>query len=223
MGGMVMKTIEEVAFDCEIAKKRERLLQNRREMLRIYRMMSDLTLHKNVAQYVYYLNNNLYFLKKKNSLTQQEGKEYLQGQLYLILMNLLQDDPYVKMYCELKKEYDRMERECREYYQTIQTPFREGLKETDLPNIFVYQGMLDSDSQLKLSRHIILGELHEVYKSTPNIVIHPVKELSSKKTFKHFYNHVSFHYLEQMSQDFCSDVKTKKLGGVIIREGEDFL
>ena len=212
-----MKSIERVVLECDIAKKRERMIQNQKDMLMVKNMMSHLTLHKNVAQYAYCLDYDDYYRKKKE-LTPEEEKKCYEGR---IQMALLVDDPHVTVYRELKDEYDRMERECREYYQTIQIPFREALKDTDLPNIFVYQGMLDRKSKLKLSRHIILGELHEAYKSTPSIVIYPVKDLYSKREFRHFYNHVSFKYLEQMSQDYRSDVKTKKLGKVIVRYGED--
>ena len=107
--------------------------------------------------------------------------------------------------------------ESQEYYQTINTDFRDALSHIELPNIFLYQGVLDRNQKLKLSRHIILSDACEVYTETPNIVAYPNYEIRSRRNARKFYNQTSFKYLEQLSQDYDFDIKTKKLGKLEIR------
>ena len=209
-----MNRIQSIVEDCGIDYKRKRLEDNKRNMLAIRHMMSKLCFHQEVARYAYDLDYEEYYAKK-GKLTPEEDLKRFKGQ---VEMSLLEDEPNVKAYIDLRDELLRMDRECRDYYHTINVDFREELRKTHLPSLFVYQGVLDKDQNLKLSRHIIAGNVHEAYQETPCTVIYPKDfEISSKRDARHFYSRVSFQYLEQLSQDYDFDPKIKKLGRVDIR------
>lgn len=209
-----MDSIKRIVEDCGIDYKRKRLEDNKRNMLMIRNMMSKLCFHQEVARYAYDLDYEEYYAKK-GKLTPEEDLKRFKGQ---VEMSLLEDEPNVKAYIELRDELLKMDRECRDYYRTINVDFREELRKTHLPNLFVYQGILDSNLNLKLSRHIIFGNVHEANQETPNMVIYPKEgDISSKRDARHFYSRVSFQYLEHVSQDYTFDPKVKKLGRVDIR------
>lgn len=206
------KTVSDIIFECGIDEKRKRLEENQHIMLSLKKSMSDLTFFLPVARYAYLLDYDQYYRSKKD-LTDEEMDKYLDGK---VQMEALEGNVDVMLYKELLREYHEKERECREYFQTINIDFRKGLKEVSLPNIFVFVGNIPN-SDFKLSRHIISGNVHEAYIETPNTVIYPQKDFSSRRKARHFYNTVSFKYLEQLSQDEDFDCKIKRLGRVDIR------
>ena len=126
----------------------------------------------------------------------------------------------IKLFEQEKKQLRikrQMDDERSNYCKCINIDLRNDLRILDLPNIFVFQGYIDRFQKLKVARHIILGEAIQVYKDTPDTIIYPVTELVSKRKFRHFYNRTSFNYLEQLAIDESFDIKTKKLGRIIIK------
>ena len=130
---------------------------------------------------------------------------------------VLEQDKNVLGYKILREEYARLERQNQEYYQAVNKDFPEALRETDLPNIFVYQGMIDRAGKVKLARHIILSDCCEAFTDTSDTIIYPTYEIRSKRNERKFYNPIRWRYLEQLSQDYDFDVKVKKLGNIEIR------
>lgn len=205
-----MRTIQEVIQNSQVNELRLRRDENQKEMLSIKSTMSKLTFHLPVAKYAYCLDYQKYYESKKE-LTPKENKHYLEC---MMQMGVLESDPNVQTYIDLHAEYERLQEECEEYYQAVNVTLREGFRGMQIPDIFVYQGILDAEQNLKVSRHIIANGVHEIYIDTPSLVIHPMGGISSKREARHFYNHVSFHYLEQLCQDGSYDPKVKKLGKI---------
>ncbi len=212
-----MTELKEVVDTCGIGFKRRLKRENERRILDIKYLMSELSVeHHIVSRYAYLLNNNEYYSKKKE-LTPEEEKEFYEGQVEMLL---LENDLNVQIYNALREEILQCEKECKDYYKTINVDFREQLHTIDVPEIYVYQGVSKSDNKLKLSRHIMLGDVEESYYDTPNIVIYPIYDKRSNRATRHFYNDVSFKYLEQLSQDLDFNPKVKKLGRVNITGGK---
>ncbi len=211
-----MVSIKKIVNECEINEKRIRRVENESKMLHLNYLMIKLHIKKNVSEYAYLLDYDEFY-RNKESLTPEEEIKFLGGQIKIAE---LQKDDDVQIYMTLKEEYDRLKQECKEYYQAINIDLRKRLRDTHLPNIFVYQGMFKNDSRLKLSRHIIIPNACEVYEQTPNTVIYPEGIIKSNREARHFYNRVSFKYLEELSKDYTYDPKVKRLGKVRIEEGK---
>ena len=208
-----MEGIREAIEYCGLGDYKKRIESNRREMQLLKKAMSDLSICHSVSTYKYCADLDMQYRRKK-LLTTEDKTQFYDNQMF---MQALMHDDNVKLYVAAYDKYMELERECHSFYKRINLDFRRELEFCDLPNIFVYQGMIDMSKKLKLSRHIIISEMTDQYIDTPNTVIYPEEILTSKRKLRHFYNDVSYRYLEQLIQDEDFDVKVKKLGRVIIK------
>lgn len=197
------KHIKELVNFHEISEKRDRVKQNRLLILRLHRDMSDLKLCRNVCLYAYDLDKLEYCDDLEKSILKEE-------------MRILERDKDVIMYKTLLNHVNRLEEEIKEYYKTINIDLREGLMMLDYPDIFVNQGYVDSTKTDKFARNVVIPGSLIVYDEYDDVLIDSYKELDSKKRKRHFYNQVSFRYLEELSKDYSFDLDGKRLGNVKI-------
>ena len=200
-----MNEIKDIIEYCEIEKKREKLNRNKVLIPHIKRLMSDLCININVSKYAYYKSN----LQSENS--SETEREY-----YLEELNKLSKDKNVLEYIEFEKYLNSLYEEIIDYYRTIQEELRYELLELDTPDIYVLQKSID-DNGYKEAKHIINKDAIVGYKgSFKETLIMPNKINSSKRKNRHFYNQVSFRYLEELSKDCTFDLETKNIGKVKI-------
>ena len=200
-----MNEIKDIIEYCEIEKKREKLNRNKVLIPHIKRLMSDLCININVSKYAYYKSN----LQSENS--SETEREY-----YLEELNKLSNDKNVLEYIEFEKYLNSLYEEIIDYYRTIQEELRYELLELDTPDIYVLQKPID-DNGYKKAKHIINKDAIVGYKgSFKETLIMPNKINSSKRKNRHFYNQVSFRYLEELSKDYTFDLDNKDIGKVKI-------
>jgi len=165
--------------------------------------MSDLSLYWNVSKYIYACDKLKY-------CEEYEKEEYLER------IEKLKDDKEVIAYRELKKHVEKLYDEIRDYYISIQKDLREELLYLDLPEIFVDQGKVIGEANLKEAKHIVVPSTMLFYEddNCDETLVGSYNELNSKRKKRHFYNKVSFRYLEELTKDDSFDIGNKDLGKV---------
>ena len=189
-----MNTIEGIIKDNKILEKKEKILKNKQEITRLKKQMSDLTINRNVAIYAYAV--------QKVNLSEEVHS-------YMEIMKQVSEDPIVQEYKKLQKELMKLEEEIADYYYFIQINLREKLEKLENPNIYTYYGFLDDDPVI---RNIIDAEIIDY--DEDNTIIMPEKEFKSNRKIRHFYNKISFKYLEALAKDNSFEVEGKDLGKV---------
>lgn len=203
-----MKEIKLIVEKLEIPKKKEQLLRNREVALTIKRELSDLCFHPNVARYANNLDN-IY------SMIENIDDESISKLYELCRENeKLETDLHVYQYKELLKVIDTFNEQNSDYYKTIQTSFRDELAKIFSPKIYVYQGKIENNNDLYLD---IVDKSAFISDGTyPNWAISPLFGLESKRKYRHFYNTVSYKYLEGVSNDYSFDLDNKRIGKVFV-------
>ncbi len=198
-----MSDLKELIDALEIKEKRERLKHNKIVILQIKKRMSDLSLYWNVSKYIYACDKLKY-------CEEYEKEDYLER------IKALKDDKEVIAYIELKKHLDKLYDEIRDYYLSVQKDLREELLYYDLPEIFVDQGSVIDGGNLKEAKHIVVPSAMLFYEGNDcgESLVGPYAQLDSKRKKRHFYNKVSFRYLEELTKDDSFDLENKDLGKV---------
>ncbi len=191
-----MNSIEEVIEKTKIKEKQEELIKNKETALKLKIKMSDLKLNYNVALYAY-------------ALEKIEHREELSK--YFPIIEELENDPNVIEYINLTNQLAEVKEKIADYYYFIQINLREKLIDIDYPDIYVYHISYDEE----LLKNIIDDELIEYDEN--NIIIYPPKEIDSNRKNRHFYNKVSFKYLEGLTKDNSFSLDGKRLGKVKIK------
>ena len=191
-----MNSIKEVIEKTKIKEKQEELIKNKETALKLKVKMSDLKLNYNVALYAY-------------ALEKIEHREELSK--YFQIIEELEKDPNVIEYVNLTKQLAEVKEKIADYYYFIQINLREKLIDIDYPDIYVYHISYDEE----LLKNIIDDELIEYDEN--NIIIYPPKEIDSNRKNRHFYNKVSFKYLEGLTKDNSFSLDGKRLGKVKIK------
>ena len=191
-----MNRIEEIVDLYNLKEKREQVLNNKREITHLKKLMSDLKIHRNVA----------IFADAINKIGYGEDIHY-----YLQVIRDLSDDQYVQEYSNLYEQVEILERQIVDYYQNLQISLRNRLSYIENPDIFVYYGTFNDRV---ITKHIVTPELS--FFNEDNTVIFPNKELKSRRKARHFYNQVSFKYLEELSKDDSFSLEGKDIGKVKI-------
>ena len=198
-----MNEIKDIIEYCEIENKREKLNRNKILIPRIKRVMSDLCININVSKYAYY-----------KSILQSKNCSPSEREAILEEIERLNKDKNIIEYIELEKYLQSLYDEIIDYYRTIQEDLRYELLELDTPDIYVLQKPIDENGY-KEAKHIINKDAIVRYKdSFKETLIMPNKENSSKRKNRHFYNQVSFRYLEELSKDYNFDLDNKDIGKV---------
>ncbi len=202
-----MERIKQIVDSLRIQERRELLEENRIKILGIKKEMSDLCFHKNVAQYAYDSER----LKELVGKVIIEHDESVKPEIARLRaeIDILAEDPYVIEYKALRFQLQEMELDNIDYFKTINIDLRERLIEEDLPSIYVYQGLL-TPTQKRLYRNIINPEKLTTDETAKSLIV-PKYAFTSRRKERHFYSHTSFHYLEQLSQDYEYGLEGKKL------------
>ena len=203
-----MRKIKKIVDECGISEKRNKLLQNRDVIIHLKHEMSNLSLFKSVSRYAYNLGE-IKYLSLDGTFESLMEIERIKGENEVLLEN-----QNVLAYDNIRRQIERLELENSEYYQSINIDLRGRLFEEHLPSIFVYQGTIDNS--FKVYRHIIVPGLSIHLKEDEDVIIHPYTEKSSDTYLRHFYNRISFKYLEQLSEDYNYNLDSKNLGRVRI-------
>ncbi len=199
-----MEAIKEIIESLEIPEKKKAFNERRELISKIKFTMSELEKNRMVALYAYNLENI--------PLEQDETKR---KKLTLANAMLLHREPDVETYESLRKDLAKTDTVTEEYYKSIQKDLREELLDLKLPEIYIYQGLLDV-SNFVVCRHIIVPNTIQTIESDNEVekVIYPVKPMESKNKLNGFYNRTSFRYLEAMTEDYSFSLEGKNLGRI---------
>ena len=196
-----MNSIKKVVDNLELSNKKEKIIKNRRMILDLKYKMSGLCFNINVAHYAYNLCE-IKYLEKDNKIDKvfellNENKK-------------LETDYNVLLYKECFSMIELLEKEISYYHKMINVDLRERLLDIEYPKIYIYQGNIDNNYYFT---DIIGKELYESDR-IPNLAIFPVKDIDSNRKFRHFYNNISFRYLEGLTEDYSYEIESKNLGRI---------
>lgn len=211
-----MEQIKQIVEDLEINEKRAKVDENKKTMLRIKREMSDLTFNINVAKYAHAIGEIRYLYRLLNKAITTEKKLEILDKIeeQRKLLPELETDSYVIEYKGLMEEYESLAKENSQFYRSINVDFRTELLDLRLPDVYVYQGTLENGNDFNLYRHLMIPGTVIFSDELPEQTIYPSKEVDSNRRSRHYYNKISYKYLDQLSQDYELDPQTKKLGKV---------
>ena len=212
------KHIKEFAKVCNISSKKEKLINARKRLFELEREMAKLTLDYEGGTYVHMLDEYESLKIERDKLSSFET-----GKLNVITIPLgmklkkMESNPQIGKYLNLKREYLELLSSLGDYYETINVKFRKLFSEYNVPNIYVFQGYVDNSKKLASARNIILPDMNLLYREEKETIIYPVYEISSNRDLRHFYNKVSFKYLEAMAEDYSFDLDSKNLGKIRVK------
>ncbi len=206
------KDIKYVVESLEIPQLKKQLQEDRKRLFELKCEMSRLTFDRNVGLYAYYVDEMDYLITKLENNTPEKVKEIMSQikQLEFQAMQLT-SYPGVCEYSALRDEYYELLLK-NDYYLAINMGLRERLPHfVEMPKIYIEQSHFDFD------KHIIDGSPLKPIDENDAIVIDPTYYMESLRDYRHFYNKVSFKYLEQLCEDYSFDLEGKRLGKVRIR------
>ena len=211
------RTIKDIAELHNIASLKEEYIRNKELIYKLERRLAKMSLDYKVGKYI---NNRdkYYDLIEKRETAKELDQERLKKEIKLQgeKLELLDDgNQKIKDYLELEKEYNNLKETQGEYHRGINEDFRYEFTTYEVPNIFIYQGHV---ANILVAKNIILPEVKEIYEETKDIIIYPPYELKSNREYRHFYNKISFKYLEEISNDYNFELENKKLGKIRIRK-----
>ena len=205
--------LKKIVDSCEIKEKKTKLEQDRIIMFNLEREMSKMIFNRNVGLYVRNCEEYMHLLSKSTSLTESE-KQKLE-ELYLKII-ISESDIDVIKYSQLKEEYNLLNKRRNIYQKSINLDLREKIIDYKLPDIFVYFGV--SEKNKEFYRHIINSGVIDTNVRPESMIVYPQHNMSSNRECRHFYNKVSFSYLEGLTEDYSFDLDNKAIGKVKIRK-----
>lgn len=184
-------------------------LQEEKRKLQIYRdeifqnesRMSKLTFDRNVGLYVFSFDKYLDLISSENSNEEEEEK-------LLDVMSSLEHLEGVQEYLRLSEINDLLKTRIDNYFRDVNIGLRNRLINLDLPEIFVY-------GKDRIT-HIIDNKRIKSMLANVDTIIYPLYDIKSLRDLRHFYNKLSFHYLNEMVDDCDYDISSKKLGKIRI-------
>ena len=199
-----MKQIKQIVEKLELDRLKEEYLENKEYLFCLERKMADLTFQYEVGWYAHRLDEMEDIIKKMEE-SSPEKKELLSKKLKLLMIKnqVLENIPEVILYKNTRELYNNIKKENNRYYKTLQKDFREELRSIDTIPYYVSQG------EEKEAKHILFKE--EEY---PYADIYPEQELKSKREYRHFYNRVSYKYLESVSKTHSLRYRDNEVGKV---------
>ena len=140
-------------------------------------------------------------IKKDLETASPKKKELLERKIELLQDQIQNQEKQeeVLLYKRTRDLYNQIKKENHKYQQIIQKEFRERLCTIETIPYYVSQG------NEKEAKHIIHKELE---KKEANV--YPQKELKSKRKYRHFYNKLSFQYLESIMDTNDLEIKEKQ-------------
>ena len=210
------ENIKEYAELCQVALHRERLLKTKESLFKLERAMAHLTFDYEVGTFVHMRDEYIDLKNKKCTVNGEKlNKITLKMQPLIKKLQMMRDNPKVVKYLELEKEYEVLLDILGDYAQSINIDFREAISDYQVPGIYVFQGYFNNDKTLIQTKNIIRQDSKVLYtRPTNNTIIFPIADMTSKRDLRHFYNKISFKYLEAMTYDYSFSLDNKKLGKV---------
>ena len=200
--------IKRIVDRCKIHEKKEQLKNDRLKIYQNERDMSKMTFDRKVGLYAYNLDKYLLILEDYVNNNKPELKSKVE-ELTEYLVDY-EKDPDILKYVNLRVENSNLMNRLDEYYKAVNIDLRNELSVIRTPDIYVYIG--------DCYEHIILPSIYAYEDNYRDYSIYPNNYIYSKRDFRHFYNKTSFHYLEELSQDYSFDLEGKNLGKVLIKK-----
>ena len=179
--------------------EKQKLQSYRDEIFNNERRMSELTFDRRVGLYAYSFEKYLCLMMNEESDEKEINK-------LLDTMNSLEEIEGVQEYLRLRGKNDLLKIKIDNYFRDVNIGFRRKLSDLELPSIYVY----GKDKFI----HIIESEKELSIPKSNDTLVYPYYNLTSLRDLRHFYNKLSFHYLDSMIDDYSFDIKSKKLGKI---------
>lgn len=183
-----------------LKEEKEKLQSYRDELFDNGRKMAKLTFDRRVGLYAFSFEKYLYLMMDEDS--DEEINRLLDT------MSSLEEIEGVQEYLRLRGKNDLLKSKIDNYFRDVNIGLRRNLSELELPNIYVY----GKDKFI----HIIESDNEKSISTSEDTLVYPYYNLSSLRDLRHFYNKLSFHYLNEMIDDYDFDVRSKKLGKIKI-------
>ena len=206
------KDIKYVVDYLEIPRLKKEKEEREKRLFFLNREMAKLTFNRNVALYAFYTDEIDYLILKQKSCSKEESEKIKDKIIDLNNKALkLTIYPQVREYFLLRDEYYKLLLK-KDYFIVVNYNLREELPRfVELPPIYVEQSHFDVDKHIIDKTPLIRDDEEN------SIFVDPLYYMESRRDYRHFYNKVSFHYLEQLCEDYSFDLKGKDLGKVHIR------
>ncbi len=210
------KQIKEFVELCQIREQKERLLNTKQELFKLERKMANLAMDYEVGTFIHLGDEYEELRNKKFNATGDELSKLIPKMQPIIKrLQRMKENPKVKKYLELQEVYYGLLDMLGDYAKSINVDFRESVSEYKIPSIYVFQGYFNNDKTMIETKNIVQPEIKVLFtRPTSNTIIHPITEITSKRDLRHFYNKISFKYLEAMTNDYDYGLVSKKLGRV---------
>ena len=199
-----MEEIKQIVERLELEKLKEEYLDTLEYLFYLERQMADLTVQYEVGWYAHRLEE-MEDISKKLEKASPEKRELLCQKLKLLMIQnqKLEKNPEVDLYKRTKGIYEEVKRKNHRYHQTLQKDFREELRNLKTIPYYVYQG------ENRASKHILFPE-----KERRVADFYPVQDFTSKRRLRHFYNQLSYKYLESVSHTYDFNIKNNPVGKI---------
>ena len=210
-----MNKIERIVNELEIKQSKELLEESKKKIFANEREMAKLTFNIDVGRYAFDLDEFDYYSSMISKTKKIEKANELFKKLTDINSRIIncKKTSDIEKYDNLKSEIISLRRDCKIYYRLINNELREYLKSYDIPDIYVYQGKIDD--KYDYCKNILSPDIVSTCNNNDNIV-YPEYDIKSNRDLRHFYNKVSFKYLEELTKDYSYKLEGKNIGKVRI-------
>ena len=211
------RKIKEIVQMHNIEDLREEYIMDKEFVYKLERKLARLSFNHKVGKYVN-MRDRYDDLIMKMETAKGKRKDYYRNEIQALgieLKKLRDGNQDIEDYLDIERDYVSLKETLGEYHRVINEDFRNEFNSYEAPNIFIYQGTI---ANLEVAHNIILPEIKEVYEETRDIIIYPPYELTSNREYRHFYNKVSFKYLEALTSDYSFDLENKKIGKVRVKK-----
>ena len=196
--------IKHVVDYLEIPRLKKEALEKKRRLFLLNREMAKLTFNRNVGQYAFYVDAIDALILESKSCSKEES-EIIMDKISELQNKALKLTiyPQVNEYVSLRDKYYKLLL-INDYFTAVNDCLREELpKYVELPPIYVEQSHFDVDKHIIDKTPLIRDDEEN------SIFVDPLYYMESRRDYRHIYNKVSFHYLEQICEDYSFDLKGK--------------
>ena len=194
---------------CQIEERRIKHEKTKIELFNLERQMAKMTFDRQVGLYAFKLDKYEILL---NNIPESSQQEILK--LYNELKEMKKNHN-IRIYKSLREKYQLLKESLSDYPRSINIDLRNELKDIELPNIYVYQ----EDKDVSIYKHIILyNNITSELSKKRNIIIYPEYPLQSNREYRHFYNKISYKYLEELSKDYSFNIERKNLNKIKVKK-----
>ena len=200
-----MTNLAELVEGCNVKQRRYKLkndIRRAKKYREIIRYLEEIPIIKSY-------NNKIERLNYLNTHFNKKHEQEIIG-LRKNIAALETVDP-VSFYKSTLQELALLEEYIKKYYITINIILRKELLDHGIPNIYVFQGVLDKDNDLKLYRNIVSPNSVKTELDDEDIGLYPAHDIESQRDYRKFYNRLSFRYMEGLTRDYSFDLDSKNI------------